>query len=70
MGWSGLTESSLLMTFNTLWGKYRWPQLPFGLSDSSDIFQQRLDAIIKTVPRVTGIADDVLPKEMMKQTMM
>ena len=55
-------ESSLLMTFNKLWGKYRWLWLPFGLLVSSDIFQERLDAVIKTVPGVTGIADDVLAK--------
>ena len=29
---------------------------------SSDIFQERLDAIIKTVPRVTRIVDDASAK--------
>ena len=29
---------------------------------SSDNFQERLDAVIKTVPGVTNIADDVLAK--------
>ena len=56
-------DSSLLMTFNTPWGKYRWLQLPFGLSVSSEIFLERLDEVIKTVPGVTGIGDDVLAKE-------
>ena len=55
-------ESSLLMIFNTWWGKYRWLQLSLSLSVSSDVFQERLDAVIKTVPGVTGIADDVLAK--------
>ena len=40
----------------------RWLWLPFGLSVSSDVFQERLDAVIKTVPGVTTIADDVLAK--------
>ena len=54
-------ENSIMMTFNTPWGKYRWLQLPFGLlMVSSDIFQERLAAVIKMVPGVTGIEDDVL----------
>ena len=55
-------ETSLLATFNTPWGKYRWLRQPFGLLVSSDILHDRLDAIIRTVPGVTGIADDVLAK--------
>ena len=55
-------ESSLLTTFNTPWGKCRRLWLSFHLSFSIDVFQERLDAVIKTVPGVTGIADDVLAK--------
>ena len=55
-------ESSLLTIFNTYWRKYRCLWLPFGLSVSSDIFQERLDAVIKTVPGIIGIADDVIAK--------
>ena len=43
-------------------GKIRWLWLPFGLSVSSDAFQERLDAAIKTVPGVNDKADDVLTK--------
>ena len=32
-------RSSLLTTFNTLWGKYRWLRMPFGLEVSGDVFQ-------------------------------
>ena len=35
--------SSLLTTFNTPWGKFRWLRLPFGLKIASDVFQERLD---------------------------
>ena len=35
-------ESSLLTTFSTPFGRYRWTRLPFGLSVSSEIFQKRL----------------------------
>ena len=33
-----------------------------GLSVSLDVFQERLDAVIKTVTGVTDIADDALAK--------
>ena len=33
-------ESSLLTTFNTPWGKFRWLRLPFGLKIASDVFQE------------------------------
>ena len=35
-------ESSLLTTFSTPFGRYRWTRLPFGLSASCEIFQKRL----------------------------
>ena len=44
------------------WVKFKWLWLPFGLSVSSDVIQERLDAVIKMVPDVTGIGDDVLAK--------
>ncbi len=53
-------ESSLLTTFNTPWGKYRFIRLPFGLKVSGDVFQQRLDAVLAQLEKVTGIADDTL----------
>ena len=34
----------------------------FGLSDILDIFKEKLKAVIKVVPGVMGIADDVLAK--------
>jgi len=34
------SESTLLTTFNTPWGKYKWLRLPFGLKVSSDVFQE------------------------------
>lgn len=53
-------ESSLLTTFNTPWGRFRWKRLPFGLTVSSDAFQERLDPVLAIIPGCTGIADDVL----------
>ena len=53
-------RSSLLTTFNTLWGKYKWLRKPFGLKVSRDIFPKRLDRVIRLVPGVLGIADDIV----------
>ena len=36
-------ESSLLMTFNTLWGRYKFVRLPWGLSCAQDFFQWMMD---------------------------
>ena len=51
-------ESSLLCTFNTPFGRYRFKRLPFGIVVSQDVFQRKLDDIYKKIPNVTGIADD------------
>ena len=53
-------ESSFLTTFNTPWGKYRWLRLPFGLKVAGDVFQERVDRVLRKVSNTTGIADDVL----------
>ena len=53
-------QSSLLTTFNTPWGKFRWLCLPFGLKVSGDVFQERLDRVLRSILNTTGIADDVL----------
>ena len=53
-------RSSLLTTFNTPWGKYRWLRMPFGLKVSGDVFQERLDKVLRLVPGVLGIADDIV----------
>ena len=34
--------------------------MPFGLKVSADIFQERLDRVLRLVPGVLGIADDIV----------
>ena len=51
--------SQLLTTFRTPFGRYCFLRLPFGLSVSQDIFQQRMDSILEKCGGVIGIADDV-----------
>ena len=46
--------------FNTLWGKYRLLRLPFGLKQTSDVFQERLDSMLRLLKGVHGIADNIL----------
>uniref|UniRef100_A0A3P9KLT8 Gypsy retrotransposon integrase-like protein 1 n=1 Tax=Oryzias latipes TaxID=8090 RepID=A0A3P9KLT8_ORYLA len=53
-------ESSLLCTFNTPFGRYRFKRLPFGLVVSQDIFQRKLDSIFNNIANVSGIADDLI----------
>ena len=53
-------ESSLLTTFNTPWSKYMWLRLPFELTEAGDVFQERLDRVLKSVHSTTSISDDVL----------
>ena len=53
-------RSSLLTTFNTPWGKYRCLIMPFGLKVSGDVFKERLDRVLRLVPGVLGIADDIV----------
>ena len=60
--WHALLDfrSSLLTTFNTPWGKYRWLKMPFGLKVSGDVFQERLDRVLRLVPGVLGTTDDIV----------
>ena len=53
-------ESSLLTTFSTPFGRYRWTRLPFGLSASCEIFQKRLHQALEGLLGVACIADDIL----------
>ena len=53
-------ESSVVTTFATLYGRLRWPPLPFGFNVSSEIFQKRINQELEILPSVKCIADDVL----------
>ena len=55
-------ESSLLTTFNTPLGKYKWLRPHFGLKVSADVFQERLNAVLKEVKGITGCIDDILTR--------
>lgn len=52
-------ESSLLTTFNTPFGRYRFKRLPFGLKVSQDVFQRKIDQAYVNCRGAVGIADDI-----------
>ena len=49
-----------MTTFNTVYGRYCFQRLAFGLSSSQDIFQREMDQIFGEIPNVYCIADDIL----------
>ena len=56
-------ESSLLTTFATPFGHYRWLRLPFGLKLSSEIFQKRLHKALKGLAPSTSLKPDPSKEE-------
>ncbi|XP_053403234.1 uncharacterized protein K02A2.6-like [Mercenaria mercenaria] len=53
-------KSSFLTTFSTVFGRYRWLRLPYGISASSDIFMQKIDEVFEGLDGLTAIVDDIL----------
>ena len=53
-------RSSLLTTFNTPFGRYRYLRLPFGLKSSQDEFQKKLDQSLEGLEGMVSIADDII----------
>ena len=52
-------ESSLLTTFNSPFGRYRFLHLPLGLVCSQNISQKKMDQFLEECPGCIGIADDI-----------
>ena len=53
-------EASLLTMFNSQWGQLQFLWMPFGAKMSQDVFQLRMDAILKQCPGVIGIHDNIV----------
>lgn len=53
-------ESSKLTTFNTVFGRYRFQRLPFGLISAQDEFQRKIDETYEGLNGVMAIVDDIL----------
>ena len=52
--------SSLLTTFNTPFGRYRFNRLPFGVVCAQDIFQRKMDELFEGMAGVTSLVDDIV----------
>ena len=53
-------ESSLLTTFNTPWGRYRFKRLPYGISSASEHYQRRIALMLESLKGVKVSHDDIL----------
>ncbi|XP_048252587.1 uncharacterized protein K02A2.6-like [Haliotis rufescens] len=53
-------DSSMLTTFNTPCGRYRFLRLPFGIKSASEVFQKRMDKIFDKLNCTHPIVDDIL----------
>ena len=53
-------ERSMLTTFNTSFGRYRWLRMPFGISSAPEQYQRRQDQTVEGLSGVHSIVDDIL----------
>ena len=56
-------ESSLLTTFNTPIGRYRWLRLPFGIKSAPEMFQHIMDTMLEDIEGARAIMDDIIVAE-------
>ncbi|XP_063046009.1 uncharacterized protein K02A2.6-like [Engraulis encrasicolus] len=52
--------SSMLCTFSTPWGRFRFKRLPFGIKSASEVFQQKNCETFGNIEGVHIIADDMI----------
>ena len=52
--------SSKLYNFNTPFGRYRFPRLPFGIKSAPEVFQTRMFELFEDLQGVKVIEDDLL----------
>ena len=53
-------ESSLLCTFNTPFGRYRFTRIPFGIKSASEVFQKKNEEAFANIPGLYIVADDLI----------
>ena len=53
-------DSSILTTFNTHLGRFRFKRLPFGLNLAQDVFQKHMDTMLTNLTGIINIADDII----------
>ena len=60
-------ESSLLTTFNTPFGRYRFKRMPFGIKSAQEVFQKKFDEVCENLEGCFKIVDDVIISRKSKQ---
>ena len=60
-------ESSLLTTFNTPFGRYRFTRMPFGIKSAQEVFQKKFDEVCENLEGCFKIVDDVIISGKSKQ---
>ena len=53
-------DSSMLTTFNSPFGRYRWKRLPFGISSAPEVFQWKMHEVIEGLRGIEVVADDFI----------
>ncbi|KAK2722846.1 hypothetical protein QYM36_003143 [Artemia franciscana] len=53
-------DSSYLMTFSTIYGRYRFKQMPFGIISAQDEFQRQMEDAFKGLEGFKIIIDDMI----------
>ena len=53
-------EISLLTTFSTPFGRYRYTRMPYGVTSASDVCQMYISQILNGINSVTNSQDDIL----------
>ena len=53
-------KSRLFTTFITLFGRYCYNKLPFGISSAPEHFQRRMHSLLEGLPEVLCVMDDIL----------
>lgn len=52
-------KSSMLTTFSTTFGRYRFLRMPFGISSASEIFQRSMEQLFAGYPCAI-VVDDII----------
>lgn len=53
-------ESSKLCTFSTIFGRYRFLRLPYGLTSAPEVYQERMSEIFEDIKGVKIFIDDLI----------
>lgn len=53
-------ESSVMTTFNSPFGRFRWLRMPFGINTAPEEFQRRQHQALEGLPGIKNINDDIL----------